>query len=283
MQEHCDYVEDVYTLHSIHQTVREYLLESGLQELQDSTVGGPLAGPHYQIFRTSVKFLFMKEALTESLVGEQDLGHLFRYSLMCLGYHFYRTDPKEVDPEELLDLFQWPLKSQIPSDRVQHISKIIENDPFHEYVRVSFPIHEDSECLFDWPCNSGSTVLHFAAFVGNTSILESAIRRDNGYNLHAEDDMEWTPLSIAVGQAHEEFAVRILSHNQDFEIKAIDFYDEHNGLTTITHEAARCGLNRVLEKLLEVGVDVDGLEELWPSPLCFGLSPRDIWRRAEYS
>ena len=82
--------------------------------------------------------------------------------------------------------------------------------------------------------------------------------------------MGWTPLSIAVGLKHEEFAVRILLYNQDFGIKRIDLYGDYT-TTTITHEAARHGLNRVLEKMLDAGADVNGPEGCQPSPLYWAV------------
>lgn len=262
-----EYYSEQYALQPIHQTVREYLLETGLQELQGSTAGCSIADPHYQIFKTTVRFLFLEARLKKPLASDRGLWSGLHYSLTYLGCHFIRTDQNKVDPEELLDLFQWPLKSQMPTEWVKWFQ---ENDGgVEDSCKTPCLINDDPQLHFHWPRNSGSTLLHLAAFVGNTGILESAIKRDNGHHLHAEDEMGWTPLSIAVGQGHEEFAVRILSHNQDFEAKEIDLYDNRDpyNTTTIIHEAARCGYNRTLNKLLEVGVHVDGPDGCERSPL----------------
>lgn len=259
----CENDKDLHVLEPIHQTVREYLLEKGMRQLQCSPLEGSLTDAHYQIFKTSVKFLFLEGVLEKPLAEDKDLVRFLKYSLTNLGYHFWMTDQKMVDPEELLDLFQWPLKSQMPTEW----SKCFW-DNFGRSEVYFFPIFpsRDSELHFHWPGRSGSTLLHLAAFFGNTGILGSVIKRDSNHYLHAEDGRGWTPLSIAVGRNHEEFAARILSHNQVFEIKEIDLYGIGD-TTTITHEAARSGLTRTLEKLLEVGVDVDGPQGFRPSPL----------------
>lgn len=261
-----NYSKDVYVLQPIHQTVREYLLEKGLRRLQFSTIGGPLAGPHYQIFKTSVKFLFLEGVLEDSLANDGNLAEFLHYSLTHLGYHFGRTNQKEVDPEELLDLFQWPLKSQMPTQWVNCSLHDLTSDSVCD--QFPYPINNNDQWHLDWPLKSGSTLLHLAAFMGTTDILKSAIKRNNDYYLHVEDEMGWTPLSIAVQCRHEEFAIQILSHNPVFEIKEIDSGDDVESImTTITHEAARNGMTRTLEKLLDVGVNVDGLEGFRPTPL----------------
>lgn len=259
LQRHSAYAKDVHVLQPIHQTVQEYLLEKGLRQLQCSPIEGTIADPHYQIFKTSVKFLFLEESLKEPIAKNEDRFHFLEYSLKYLGYHFWRTDQEKVNLEELLDLFQWPSKSQQPTkwNKFFFDNIFIKNSTHPKSGEIySFPEFEISGWHFDWPRNSGSTLLHLAAFVGNICILESAIKRDNDCDLHAKDELGRTPLLIAVGLGHEEFALWILSHTKGLEIDE-GHLQEDRIKTTIIHEAARQGMTRTLQKLLEFGVDVD--------------------------
>ena len=99
----------------------------------------------------------------------------------------------------------------------------------------------------------GYTALHWAAFCGHTEIVDYLL--DRGANREAKNKWGYTALHFAAQAGRLEIA------NYLIEERGVDISARDNQDNTALHLAARAGRLDVLKSLIEVGADVESLEE----------------------
>lgn len=174
-----------------------------------------------------------------------------------------------------------------------------------EYIKERIPI---IEALLEYHADlsrvdhSRSTALHLAAAFDCYQLVEHLIC--NGANIEALDSMGHTPLFIAVINKHLETAKALLLHHADTDRQVIrppllfhaialgnrfdnqmatllldhgaDPHTRVGEFTTALHGAALVGDIEIARRLVEMGVEVNGLNDRQETPLQLAAATRHI-------
>jgi len=100
----------------IHQSVNDYLIQSGLQKLDSSSENSVIGRAEFRLSRSCIKYITMEEVLSCSSEDGQDFERRFpflRYATTNWVSHTQMVEAEKISQEDLLGLFQWP-SNRIP-------------------------------------------------------------------------------------------------------------------------------------------------------------------------
>ncbi|PLB55732.1 hypothetical protein P170DRAFT_400102, partial [Aspergillus steynii IBT 23096] len=233
--------EEQRVVRFIHQTVNDYLLDQGLQELESLSKGEEskavsaglkkerIAKGHRQILSSCIRYIFMPEllSLAESLSPEflpstQKLDTEFqflRYSIKYWVSHASLVEDGKVEQIDLRKFFQWPSKMMVEaymalwrwtfSDYRAGFLMIPGSSLFH--IAAQYNLLSVAECIIETDSSEVNilndrfqTPLHKASARGCTKI--SRILLENGALADCRDTDGWTPLQLATLLDHNEIA-----------------------------------------------------------------------------
>ncbi len=217
---------------SIHQSVNDYLVQSGLQRLDSPSTNSVIGRAHFRLSRSCIRYLTMEEVLYCWRSGEkQELERGFpflRYATTNWIAHVEIVEAERISQKDLPDLFQWPSHQVLQS--WTHIYKLI--DPYS--VRIPVP---------------KTTLLHITSRYGLLTATIAVIDLENNVKADAKDDDGRTPLSWAA-ECGQEAVVKLLIGRDDVEADVKD-----GGVRTPLSYAA-CYGNKAVVKLLADRDDV---------------------------
>lgn len=263
------------TVRLIHQSVNDYLIESGLRSLGSScfhdfndylsrsnlpTLERALSDnvvslAHFRISRSCVKFINLKEVLEETKdwsartyenetaesikqIKQRGLIRRFPFLRYCASWasHAIIMEKQRMPQADLIPLFRWP-----------------SEDGLRSWVIVF-----DQLNLKD---RQKGTLLLFASRHGLLSVIEAITDSGANMNFNTKDSDGMTPLAWATRKGHEA-VVQLLIERDDVDTNIQDNYGQ-----TPLLRAATYGHEAVVRLLIDRGVEIDSRYSKGRTPL----------------
>ena len=244
--------EDRQTVRFIHQSVNDYLIERGLQNLDPlffddvnhylSKSGLPslpsdnvVSLAHFRISRSCGKYMALKEILEEAKGIDlrkhvdtierkrNELNSRFpflKYSAEWIS-HAEIVEKQQICQADLLPLFRWPSEDAIR--------------PWWHYVYPRDVTGLDSQSGNLW---------FIASLYGLLSVIEAVLDLDESFDLNSRDDDGYTALSRAAQVGQVATVQLLIERGAEIESK------NRWGRTPLS-EAASCGREAVVQLLIE--------------------------------
>lgn len=196
----------------IHQSVNDYLIQSGLQRLDSSSNHSVKGRAHFRLSRSCIRYITMAEVLSyhsedglglkasedepdlevwedeQDLQGSdnaQDLERKFpflRYATTEWISHAASVEAEGITQDDLLGLFQWPSYHVLECWTRQY--RMMDRYSYH--------------CP-----DKGTTLLHTASRHGLSSVVAAVVDSEGNTKVDLKDDHGLTPLSWAAEKGHE--------------------------------------------------------------------------------
>jgi len=218
--------ENIWIAQFIHQSVKDYLIQSGLQILDKHSSGNAVGRAHFQLSRSCIRYIAMKEISNQTRPYGRNLGldfPLLQYAITSWISHAKEVEEKNMSQEDLLVFFYPPA------------SKLLQL-----WIHIYQGIHENSlKCPF-----SNTTLLHVASRYYLSSVVSAILNLDN-VEADLKDANDRTPLSWAAALGHETI-VKLLIERDDVETDSKDRYDQ-----TPLSQAAKKGHETIVKLLIE--------------------------------
>ncbi|KAK5052559.1 hypothetical protein LTR84_002424 [Exophiala bonariae] len=283
------------TIQCIHQSVKDYFLQQGLQDLEQSMgqeqskLGSEfsLARAHELMFKCCMHYILTKEIIQLAAyeAREKKAAYpLLQYAVTRWPSHLKKGDLDGTLEKSLLKYFQWPSTIRLhkwlqlcsldaracglqEGAHMLHVagyygySHLIDALVAHRTYKNSNP--DDRECR---------TPLIYAAANGHVDAAKSLIRQ--GANVNSIDNQRLTPLWWAATGAHLELMEVLIEHKADLDIQDIW------GRTVLLCVAANLNEDAV-DTLLFNGADPSLQDDMGRSPLyrtlynLFGEDPKE--------
>lgn len=242
-----------------HQSVKDYVLQGGLQVLEKISSGSAAGRAHFQLSRSCIKYINMEEIMA------------------C------RVEPSERDSDEDLFKKQKDLEGKFPFLRsaVQRWfvhARAVEREGltqedllthFHEPSRNLMQLWIDLVEIFGWNIGSrhlgGTTLLHLASEYNLHSVAKVLLSLDN-IDANPKTVYNESPLHYAALQGHEAI-VRLLLKRNDIKVNLRDFR-----CRTPLSYASWHGHETVVRLLLErAEIEADSVDREDMTPLCLAV------------
>ena len=250
-----DYAEPVAQL--IHQSVKDYLIQNGLQALSKSTTYSVIGSAHYRLSRSCIRYLSMNEVgdflqnqdgATRSyrLYGSRyDQCNSMRQKLPFLDYaveywtlHVMMAEKKNVSQEDLLSFFCYPsdhiLKVWIQLYRMlKNIwdptisalgTNLLHISSEYDIFSAIQPILRSNKVQVNSRNNRNETPLHLASANGHERVVQLLIEHDN-IEVNCRDSKDRTPLTLAAKYGFETIVKHLLARD-DVELNCADHKDQ---------------------------------------------------------
>ncbi|KAJ9660151.1 hypothetical protein H2201_007058 [Coniosporium apollinis] len=242
----------------IHQSVKDYLIQSGLQNLDSPSKHSIEGGAHFRLSRSCIRYITMEEVLSYHSGGELDLEGsedeqdrevryleskfpFLRYATTEWVLHAASVEAEGITQEDLLALFQWPSHNVLES-----------------WTRHYQMMNRYSD---DCP-GGGTTLLHVASQHGLFSVVAAVVDSESNTEVDSKDEDGRTPLSWAALYG-QEAVVKLLVERDDVYAESQD----EEGLTPLLWAVIR-GHKAVVKLLVERGdVNADSKDEWGQTPL----------------
>ncbi|KAK0506886.1 hypothetical protein JMJ35_010586 [Cladonia borealis] len=256
--------QDSQTVQFIHQSVKDYLVRSGLPNLDSSLSDNVIGRSHFRLSRSCVKFLTLEEVLrlrTENLwydyrshrvkASKKELKNLFpllNYPATNWIAHAEAVEAQRMPQDDLLELFRWP-----SDDIIKYCTR---------YCNLIKPHTNLVEAEI--------TFLHVASSHGLLSVIAAMIKSGEAFDVNSKDGKGRTPLSWAA-ECGKEAVVQLLI-NQGAEIDSKD----NEGQTPLSW-AAKCGKEAVVQLLIELRAEVESKDNKGRTPLSWAADYGQAW------
>ena len=244
--------QDSQTVQFIHQSVKDYLVRSGLPNLDSSLSDNVIGRSHFRLSRSCVKFLTLEEVLrygTEKLYGfssfeeqERKIENLFpllNYSVTNWITHAEVVEAQRIPQDDLLELFRWP-----------------SNDIINSYIRYNNSINPNSDPGY----HKGLTFIHVASGHGLLSIIETMISSGKTFHVNSKDGRGRTHLSWAAEGGREAMVQFLIEQGAEVDSK------DNMGRTPLSW-AAEDGKEAIVQLLIKQGAEVDLKDNNGRTPL----------------
>ena len=258
----------------IHQSVKDFLLEKGLQILDKSFAGAVAGGGHFWISRSCVKLFHMEEVQSLALsldhmnlsrldeVENQDYFPLLNYSVKFWPLHAAEVEGANIPQDDLAALTSetpdgilqsWftvyqsirsrALIPDLPDVTLLHVASR------YNLISVVKAVLTQDVCA-NQPNMSSKTSLSIAASKGHEVVVKLLLNR-NDVDANHKDRRGNTPLSLAATRGHKA-VIEMLINREDTKLNSENVYGD-----TPFSVAARKGHDEMVRILLERGVDLE--------------------------
>ena len=287
--------EDRQTVRFIHQSVNDYLIESGLRSF------GSFFFQDVNDYLTRREVPTLERSLSDNVVG---LGH-FRISRSCVKYMKLKGVLEEIKETIAHANKRWtkshfakgPRRLNYEGFEYQKMPKeqLNRRFPFLRYcanwashaevVEKQRMPQADLIPLFRWPSEDfiqswaaifssylasqdgqHGTLSHFASQHGLSSVIEAMIESGANLSLDTKDEHGCTPLFLAAKSGHEA-VVSLLIERDD-----VDINSKGENAWTPLWGAARNGHEEVVRLLIERGVEINSRDSWGQTPLSWAAS-----------
>ena len=248
--------QDSRTVQFIHQSVKDYLVQSGLPNLDSSLSNNIIGRSHFRLSRSCVKFLTLEEVLLyaseklhrydtveETRKTEIEIVNRFpliKYSAKNWIAHAEIVEAQRIPQDDLLELFRWPSDNIIKSCT--------------EYYNVTEP--------YPPPFISEMTFLSIASRYGLSSIIEAMIRSGEAFDVNSKDLYGQTPLSWAAEEGHKATVQLLTEKGAEVDVK------DDEGRTPLSW-AAGDWQEAVVQFLIKQGAKADLKDNNGQTPLAW--------------
>ena len=248
------------TVRFIHQSVNDYLIERGLQELDtsffhdvnhylsqsglpslDNSLSDNVVGlAHFRMSRSCIKYMALEEILSS-----HEPTHWNSLTYNHQSIHSYNFDERKKMEND----FPFLRYSQYWASHTQSMEKqrIPQNDLLHLFRWPPEEFVESwAKCLYYHGkiFTYGTTLLGVAAEYGLVSVIEAMLISRENFDFNSENRFGQTPLYLAASNGHKA-VVELLIARDDIEINTKDNKDQ-----TPLHLAALRGAEAVVELLV---------------------------------
>ena len=285
------------TVQFIHQSVKDYLVQSGLPNLDSSLSDNVIGQSHVRLSRSCVKFLTMEEVLrygTEKLNfnglssfevssfeelerKKENLFPLLNYSVTFWTAHAEAVEAQRMPQDDLLELFRWPSDNIIKS--CTRYRNLLEDKPTqfeegatflhiaskHGLLSIIEAMTRSSVKAFDVNLKdeTGQTPISWAARYGQEAVVRLLIKQ--GAEADSKDNMGQTPLSWAAEYGREAVVQLLIEHGAKADSK------DNRGQTPLSW-AARRGKEAVVQLLIKQGAETDSKDDKGRTPLSWAAA-----------
>ena len=234
----------------IHQSVKDYFVQSGLQILNKHSSESAVGCAHFQLSRSCIKYMAMKEIRNRSRSYDQNLIFdfpLLRYAISYWISHVEEVEKERMPQSDLLNYFHPP-----SSDLLRFWIHMCDKIGSYEFF-------------------GDTTLVHIASKYCLLSVL-NAILNLNDVQINSKDEYGQTPLHLGAENGHE-MTVKLLLERDDVEINSKDkfrrtplFWAVRNGHEAIVDLLESAGASQGLPGPLLVSKRLPGLREAkaWP-------------------
>ena len=258
--------ENIWIAQFIHQSVKDYLIQSGLQILDKHSSGNAAGRAHFQLSRSCIRYIAMKEISNQTRPYGRNLipdFPLLQYAITSWISHAKEVEKKNMSQEDLL-VFFYPPASELLQLWIHIYQGIHVNSlecPFSNttllHVASRYYLSSVVSAILnldnveaDLKDANDRTPLSWAAEYGHEAIVKLLIERDN-VETDSKDIYDLTPLSWAAEHGHETI-VKLLIERDDVETDSKDIYDR-----TSLSLAAERGHETIVKLLIEQDVDMN--------------------------
>ncbi|KAH0538071.1 hypothetical protein FGG08_005333 [Glutinoglossum americanum] len=228
----------------IHRSVKDYLLQRGLQQLESSPMDGVIGRAHFRLSRSCIKYMTMEEVLRNSCKVRHDLERKFpllRYATTNWVSHVEIVETQRISQGDLLGLLQWPS---------------------NQILRSWTHIYEIMGHYSDRLPAANTTLLHIASRYGLLSVITAVLKSEDSVEVDSKDSHGRTPLWWASRNGHKPVVKLLL------DTEKVDVDSKDNNSRTPLLRAAVNGQEAVMKLLLDTGkVDVDSKDNGGRTPL----------------
>ncbi|KAK5630107.1 hypothetical protein RRF57_005822 [Xylaria bambusicola] len=263
----------------IHESVYDFFIDKGLLVLENRSGASSLAiaNAHYQLSRTCIRYLSMKE-ITESLMVIRYLDHdrlrlrfpLLIYATMSWAHHERESELREVQHNDLLQHVGWP--SEHFTRLWVHTYSVLLSRELLQLKNKNSRLEagyfsgdvERTKNLWDYWPPKGTHMIHVVSQYQLTRPLRTMIQEMEpvGFDINVRDSFNQTPLIIAAKLGHEAI-VKLLLEKPSTDVNVRNWHQP-----TPLCAAARWGYENIVTLLLDVGkAEADLAESSGQTPL----------------
>jgi len=272
--------ENIWIAQFIHQFVKDYLIRSGLQILDKHSSETAVGRAHFQLSRSCIRYIVMKEISNQTRPYGQNLKFdfpLLKYAITSWVSHAKEVEKKNMSQDDLLVFFYsaskllqlWIHISQVfEGFTVVAECPLLNTTLLHVASRyclstvVSAILNLDN-VEADLKDANDRTPLSWAAQYGHETIVKLLIERDD-VETDSKDEFQRTPLSFAAESGHDTI-VKLLIERDDVETNSKDNHDQ-----TSLSWAVRYRRETIVKLLIERDdVEINSKDEFQRTPLSF--------------
>lgn len=241
------------TVHLVHQSVYDYLLSEGFQDLDAGLAENPEGIGHLRLLKQCFKFLRVQEIEDYSnAVQRNNTLPFLEYVRLKIFYHIATAEMNGIIPG--FDLSPEPLPD-IPTAGARRI--VLASDTLR--------IHVHKRAMASWNLliskkRMGSSLVHYLACLPNIPRTFSCVVRNQAEFLDSADICGQTPLSWATECGNCETANMLISDT------SVDVVSSDCTGKTPAHYAARNGHSHVMRLLRVRNPDLDLKDHLGKTP-----------------
>jgi ankyrin repeat protein len=277
----------------IHQSVKDFFLESGLSMLQSSlTNDRAVRLAHLRLSQICIRYLTMEEISrwpedkSRYSISQLDIIPQSADKYICFPFLHYATtswishsakgDDGRISQEPLLDLFGWPSKTyfELWLHCFRNINKNSRDCPPDDtnllHIAARFGISGLLSCMLcrsdqvsdaiDIQDGASRTPLSWAAEGGFVDIIKLLL--GNGAQVDIKDKGNWTPLLWAADGGHAGAAWVLIRYGANVN------YEDNNHRTALLWAAGR-GNMEVVRSLIVNGAEIDTQDDYGQTPLAW--------------
>jgi ankyrin repeat protein len=268
--------ENIWIAQFVHQSVKDYLIQSGLQILDKHLSENAVGRAHFQLSRSCIRYIAMKEISNQTRPYGQNLKldfPLLQYAITSWVSHAKEVEKKNMCQEDLLAFFYPASKLlQLWIHIYQEIERSSVECPFSSamllHVASGYCLPSVVSAILnldnveaDLKDAEDRTPLSWAAAYGHETIVKLLIERDD-VDINSKIDNGQTPLSLAAEYEHETI-VKMLIERDDVDMNSKNY----DGWTSLSLAAA-FGHETIVKLLIERDdVETDSKDRYGQTPL----------------
>lgn len=224
-----------------HQSVNDYLLQSGLRKLDSSSEHSVTGRAHFRLSRSCIRYLIMGEVLHRNMQYQPKLKRMFPfldYSIRNWVHHVEIVEKESIAQNDLLQLCSWPSNS---------------------IMKCLIMTYKEGGLYFYW--NTGMTLLHVASASGLASAVAAIFYSKSNVEADYKDLLGRTPLLWAAERGHETI-VKLLLERDDVKADSEDRFGQ-----TPLSKAAERGHETIVKLLERDDIKVNSEDQFGRTPL----------------
>ncbi|KAL7934394.1 ankyrin repeat-containing domain protein [Trichoderma chlorosporum] len=268
----------------IHQSVKDFFMDKGLVNLDDSSISADeaIGMAQFQLLKTCIHYLQMDEIGHSLALGREQLEAEFpflHYATISWVSHARFSEATRFSQENMLELLAWPsntiidLWTRVFTKINSHSSHCPSTETTLVHIAARYGLvraltailqHNGQASInVDVKDEGGRTSLTWAAECGHEAAVRLLI--DNGAEIDAKDRTYQTSLSFSAKNGHGAIVKLLLGRGAEVDTK------DQNGKTPLFW-AARNGHEAIAKMLLKAGADVDLEDHHWRTPLSWAAA-----------
>lgn len=184
----------------VHQSVADYVLGKFIKPTRrDSACQSPIGAGHFEISRSCLSYLTLREVLEGTQLSSGKLSARFPlipYTAHFLFHHIREVERAGIPQDDLLARIHWGRQSEV-LNKIASLWRVMDPDNVH--------------APRGWPF-VGASSLHILVGFGSESCLNAFLVKDDA-ELEVRDSDGNTPLLLALRERREDMALLLLDRS----------------------------------------------------------------------